>query len=69
MAADLTAPDRHERAAIAVRAAPGEDVAVGALHDGEHMSGALVGHDDGCLDRYSCRGSCQSAVLTLFEEK
>ncbi|QKX59827.1 uncharacterized protein TRUGW13939_06969 [Talaromyces rugulosus] len=44
VAADLAAPDGHKGTRVAVGAAPGQDVAVGALHNGEHMTGALVGH-------------------------
>lgn len=54
VAADLAAPDGHEWTRAAVGAAPGQDVAVGGLHDGEHMPRALVGHF--CL-------SCSADVL------
>jgi hypothetical protein len=44
MPADLAAPDGHKRPGGAVGAAPGEDVAVGGLDDGEGVAGALVCH-------------------------
>jgi hypothetical protein len=44
VATDLTAPDGHKGARIAVGAAPGENVAVGPLHNGEDVPGALIGH-------------------------
>lgn len=46
VAADLAAPDSHKRPRVAVGAAPGQDVAVGALHNGKDVAGALVGHGD-----------------------
>lgn len=46
MAAELAAPDGHEGARVAVGAAPGEDVAIGGLHNGEDVAGALVCHGD-----------------------
>ena len=44
MATDLAAPDGHKGARVAVGAAPRQDVAVGCLHNGEDVAGALVGH-------------------------
>lgn len=44
MATYLAPPDRDKGTRVAVGAAPGQDVAIGSLHDGEDMSGALVGH-------------------------
>jgi hypothetical protein len=41
---DLAAPDGHKGAGVAVGAAPGQDVAVSALDNGEYMTGALVCH-------------------------
>jgi hypothetical protein len=45
MATDLAPPDSNEGARVAVGAAPGQDVAIGGLHDGEDVTGALVCHD------------------------
>lgn len=45
MATDLAPPDSNEGARVAVGAAPGQDVAIGGLHNGEDMAGALVCHD------------------------
>lgn len=44
MATDLAPPDRDKWTRVAVGAAPCQDVAIGGLHDGKDMSGALVGH-------------------------
>lgn len=44
VAAELAAPDGPEGTRVAVGAAPGQDVAVGSLDNGEYMTGALVGH-------------------------
>ncbi|KAJ5414756.1 hypothetical protein N7509_001383 [Penicillium cosmopolitanum] len=43
MATDLAPPDSNEGARVAVGAAPGQDVAIGGLHNGEDMAGALPG--------------------------
>lgn len=40
----LATPDGDERACIAVRAAPGQDVAIGGLDNDEDVTGALVCH-------------------------
>lgn len=44
MTADLAPPDGNKGSRSAVGAPPCQDVAVGGLHYGKHMSGALVGH-------------------------
>lgn len=53
MATDLAPPDSHERAGVAVRAAPGEDIAIGSLDDGEGVAGALVCHGV-CVGGWVC---------------
>lgn len=40
----LASPDRDKRTRVAVGAVPGQNVAVGGLHNGEDVAGALVGH-------------------------
>lgn len=47
MPADLASPDGDEWTRVAVGAAPCQDVAIGGLHNGEDMPGALVGHGVG----------------------
>lgn len=44
VATDLAAPDGDEGAGGAIGAAPGQDVAIGSLDDGEDVTRALVGH-------------------------
>lgn len=46
MATDLASPDSNEGARVAVGTAPGQDVAIGCLHDGEDVTGALVCHSE-----------------------
>lgn len=46
MATDLAPPDSNEGARVAVGAAPGQDVAIGGLHNGEDVAGTLVCHDE-----------------------
>lgn len=48
VAAGFAPPNSNEWARIAVRATPGEDVAIGALHDSKYMARALVRHDGLC---------------------
>lgn len=55
VATDLAAPDGHKRSRIAVGTAPGQDIPIGGLHDGEYMSGALVGHVGAVPDCVSTR--------------
>lgn len=44
MATDLAAPDSDKGAGGTVGTAPGEDIAIGSLDDGEDVAGALVCH-------------------------
>jgi hypothetical protein len=44
MATDLAAPDGDKGTGGTVRAAPGQDIAISRLDDGEDMTGALVCH-------------------------
>ncbi|OJJ47056.1 hypothetical protein ASPZODRAFT_141822 [Penicilliopsis zonata CBS 506.65] len=44
MATDLAPPDCHKWTRVAVRAPPGEDVAICSLDDGERVTRALVCH-------------------------
>ena len=44
MTTDLAAPDSHKGSRVAVRAAPGQDVAIGSLDNGKDVTGTLVGH-------------------------
>jgi hypothetical protein len=46
MATDFAAPDGYKRPRVAVRTPPGEDVAIGSLHNGKDMAGTLVCHSD-----------------------
>jgi hypothetical protein len=46
VATDLAAPDSHKGSRVAVRAAPGQNVAVGSLDNGKEVTGTLVGHFD-----------------------
>lgn len=55
VATDLAAPDGHKRSRIAVGTAPGQDIPIGGLHDGEYMSGALIGHVDAVFHQVSTR--------------
>ncbi|KAJ5474922.1 hypothetical protein N7475_004488 [Penicillium sp. IBT 31633x] len=45
MSTDLAAPDSHKGTRVAVGTAPGQDVPIGRLDNGEDMTGTLVGHD------------------------
>jgi hypothetical protein len=54
MTTDLTAPDSHKRARVAVGAPPCQYVVVGSLDDGEDVTGTLVGH----CERGDRLGSC-----------
>lgn len=52
VATQFATPNGNEWARVAVGTAPGKNVTVGALDDGEDVTGALVCHDD------SLRGCC-----------
>lgn len=46
VATDLAAPDSHKGSRVAVRAAPGQNFAVGSLDNGKDVTGTLVSHFD-----------------------
>lgn len=46
---NLAAPDGHKGARVAIGASPRQNVAIGSLHNGEDVAGALVCHFAGFL--------------------
>ncbi|KAJ5963212.1 uncharacterized protein N7479_003088 [Penicillium vulpinum] len=42
----LATPNSHKGPRVAVRATPGQDVAIGSLNNGKDVTGTLVGHVD-----------------------
>lgn len=63
MATDFAPPDGYKRPRVAVRTPPGEDVAIGSLHNGKDMAGTLVCHSDATPGRLARRSWERRLVL------
>jgi hypothetical protein len=65
VAAKFATPNGNKWTRVAVGAAPGENVTVGALDDGEDVTGALVCHDycfEVCFFRVLNKSDSKSAA-------